>query len=219
MGVIAEARRLMSLLGFLLAAAAVQPETPEAVTAIVGATVVSAEAAPIRDAVVVIRGERIAKVGRRGQVEIPAGAARVQAAGKWVTPGLIDAHVHFFQSGGLYTRPDGFDFRKRVPYASEVAAIRQRLPDTFARYLKCGVTGVVDVGGPMWNFQVRDLARQTALAPRVAVAGPLVSSVSREALDIGDPPIIKAATPDEGRRLVRLQAARKPVLHGPRSPR
>ena len=34
-----------------------------------------------------------------GSVAIPAGATVVDARGKWIVPGLIDAHVHFFQSG------------------------------------------------------------------------------------------------------------------------
>jgi len=45
-----------------------------------------------------------------------------------VIPGLVDAHVHFFQSGGLYTLPDAIDLRTRMPYAQEVARIKQRLP-------------------------------------------------------------------------------------------
>jgi imidazolonepropionase-like amidohydrolase len=46
----------------------------------------------------------------------------------------------------------------------------------------------------------------------VAVAGPLVSTVARPQLDIGDPPIIKITTPDEARALVRRELARKPDL-------
>ena len=193
---------------FALEAAAAEPT----VTAIVGGTVVTPGAPAAADAVVLIQGDRILNVGPRSRVPIPAGAVRLEARGKWITPGLIDAHVHFFQSGGLYTRPDGFDFRKRVPYARELASIKASLPDTFARYLKSGITGVVDVGGPMWNFEVRELAARTELAPRVAVAGPLVSSVSREALDLGDPPIIRAASAEEARKLVRRLAERKPDL-------
>jgi len=65
-----------------------------------------------------------------------------------VAPGLVDAHVHFFQSGGAYTRPDAVDLRKVRPYEREIALLKAALPRTFARYLLCGVTSVVDVGGP-----------------------------------------------------------------------
>src|SRR6476646_7919994 len=89
------------------------------------------------------------------------------------------------------------------PYKGEVGWIKSHLADTFARYLRCGITSVVDVGGPMWNFEVRKTADSTAKAPRVAVAGPLISSVSREKLDLGDPPIVKIDTPDQAREFVR----------------
>jgi len=180
--------------------------------AIVGATVVDGAAAPIADAVVLINGDRIQAVGSRAQVALPKGITIVDGRGKWVAPGLIDAHVHFFQSGGAYTRPDVVDLRKVRPYEREIALLKAALPRTFARYLLCGVTSVVDVGGPFWNFEVREAARRTALAPRVAVAGPLVSTVDRPQLDIGDPPIVKTATPDEARALVRRELERKPDL-------
>jgi imidazolonepropionase-like amidohydrolase len=82
----------------------------------------------------------------------------------------------------------------------------------FARYIRCGITSVVDVGGPLWNFDVRKKADATAKAPRVAVAGPLISSVSRQKLDLGDPPIVKIDTPDQAREFVRKLAAKKPDL-------
>jgi imidazolonepropionase-like amidohydrolase len=134
----------------------------------------------------------------------------VNARGKYVVPGLIDAHVHFFQSGNLYTRPDAADFNAVVPYAKEDQRNRARLPATFKVWLASGVTSVVDVGGPFWNFQVRDIAAHTAAAPRVAVAGPLISMVDRVKLDLGDPPIIKTTSPDEARALVKRELARKP---------
>jgi imidazolonepropionase-like amidohydrolase len=71
---------------------------------------------------------------------------------------------------------------------------------------------VVDVGGPFWNFAVRKTAQATAKAPRVAVAGPLISSVSRKALDLGDPPIVQVDTPDQAREFVRKLAAENPDL-------
>ena len=178
--------------------------------AIIGATVVDPGGARILDAVVLLKGDRIEQVGPRAKVKIPEGAERVEAKGQFLVPGYIDAHVHFFQSGGLYTRPDAFDLRTHKPYAEDQKEIRAALQDTFARYLRCGVTSVADVGGPMLNFEVRDLAAKSHRAPRVAAAGPLISSISREGLDLGDPPIIKCATADEAIALVRREAEKKP---------
>ena len=125
-------------------------------------------------------------------------------------PGFIDAHVHFFQSGNLYTRPDAVDLRAVVPYASEVARNKARLPATFKTYIASGVTSVVDIGGPFWNFDMRDAAQRTAAAPRVSVAGPLISTIDDPPLDLGDPPIIKITSADEARALVRRELARRP---------
>ncbi|HSN21340.1 MAG TPA: amidohydrolase family protein, partial [Usitatibacter sp.] len=63
---------------------------------------------------------------------------------------------------------------------------------------------------PMWNFEVRDRAARSDAAPRVHVAGPLISMVDRPQLDLGDPPIVKVTTAAEARALVRRELARKP---------
>ena len=185
----------------------------EGIVAIVGASVVhpEREAAKAVDAdqTVIIAGDRIVAVGPARTTRIPRGAARIEARGKWVVPGLVDAHVHFFQSGNLYTRPDGADFNAYMPYAREDARNRARLPATFKVWLANGVTSVVDIGGPFWNFEMRDIARRTEAAPRVAVAGPLVSMIDRPALDLGDPPIVKTTSVTEVVDLVRKEIDRK----------
>ena len=75
----------------------------------------------------------------------------IEGNGRYVIPGLIDTHIHFFQSGGLYTRPDGLDLRKVFSYRKEVAFARENAGDYLKRYLRNGITTVMDVGGPMWN--------------------------------------------------------------------
>ena len=78
--------------------------------ALVGGTVVhpqrDAARASAPNSVILIADGRISAVGPADSVPIPAGATVVDARGKWIVPGLIDAHVHFFQSGNIYTRPD-----------------------------------------------------------------------------------------------------------------
>jgi len=98
----------------------------------------------------------------------------------------------------LFTRPDGADFQQRSPVQRGVAWIKSHLDDVRALHPH-GITSVVDVGGPMRNFEFARRPTPTAKAPRVAVAGPLISSVSREKLDLGDPPIVKIDTPDQAR--------------------
>jgi len=180
---------------------------------LVGGTVINpADGKITENAVLVINGDKIESVASRRESGVPVGSRWVECAGKFILPGNIDTHVHFFQSGDLFTRPDGADLNSVRPYRDEVAWIKSHLSDTFARYLRCGITSVVDVGGPMWNFEVRKIANTTAKAPRVAVAGPLISSVSREKLDLGDPPIVKIDTPDQAREFVRKLATQNADL-------
>jgi imidazolonepropionase-like amidohydrolase len=181
------------------------------IKAIVGGTVVNPEGAvSIENAVILIEENRIIKVGETKKIKIPKDAEIIQAGGRWIIPGLIDSHIHFFQSGGIYTRPDIIDLRKYVPYVEqELAQIQERIPDTFARYLRCGITSVVDLGGPFWNFEVREMAQQMKLAPRVAVCGPLISTYQPEALTTDDPPIIKVHSIEEARALVQKQIEKK----------
>src|SRR5438094_10315040 len=82
--------------------------------AIVGATVIHPErelpAAVERDRTVLITGHRIVRIGPRAGKRVPAGATRIDAKGKWIVPGLVDAHVHFIQSGNQDKRPNDADF-------------------------------------------------------------------------------------------------------------
>ena len=168
---------------------------------------------PVHDSVVVVHGERIVAAGPRGAVRVPPGAAAVDLSGKWLVPGLIDAHVHFFQSGGLYTRPDVADLREVRPYPEEIADIRARIDQTLARYLASGVTAVLDAGGPLWTFKVRERARELGTAPRVAAAGPLLATRVPAVLgELDDPPMVAIDTPAAARAAVEDLARHRPDL-------
>ena len=177
---------------------------------LVGATVINpADGKVTPNATVVINSDKIERVSIGKQDEASLGK-QIDCYGKFNLQGYIDTHVHFFQSGDLFTRPDVADLSSVRPYREEVAWVKSHLDDVFARYLRCGITSVVDDGGPMWNFEVRKKAGATAKAPRVAAAGPLLSSVSREKLDLGDPPIVKIDSPERARQFVRKLAEQKP---------
>ncbi len=48
----------------------------------------------IADAVIVVEGGRIASVGRRSEIAVPASALRQEARGLTVAPGFVDVHIH-----------------------------------------------------------------------------------------------------------------------------
>jgi imidazolonepropionase-like amidohydrolase len=186
--------------------------TPSGTTVIANGTAIDPGTGKIiPNAAIIVQGDHITSIVENSTEIQKKGDSVIDAKGKFILPGYIDTHVHFFQSGDIYTRPDAVDLNSVRSYKDEHAWIERNLPDLFARYLRCGITSVVDVGGPLWNFKVRQLANSTAKAPRVAIAGPLISSVSRTQLELnGDVPIVKIDSPEQGIQMVQKLAPEKP---------
>ncbi|MCC6926020.1 amidohydrolase family protein [Novosphingobium sp.] len=75
----------------------VTADKPAGSIAIVGARIVTmkgTDGGAIDDGVILIEGNRIKAVGKRGEVALPAGVPTLDAAGKTIIPGLVDAHAH-----------------------------------------------------------------------------------------------------------------------------
>lgn len=72
------------------------PGAPGPTTVIDGGTLIDGTGAPpIPDCAIVIEGGRIARIGKAGDRKPPAGVPVFNARGKYIIPGLIDAHVHY----------------------------------------------------------------------------------------------------------------------------
>lgn len=154
-------------------------------------------------------GERIAAMAATGS-ENRLAADTLRLSGYYLTPGLVDGHIHHFQSGGLYTRPDVIDLREYHPYEKELSWLRSALPSLWRRYLAAGITSTVDLGGPLSNYVLRAQADSLALTPLTFVTGPLLSSYQPAELTTDDPPILKIDSPEAGRAAVQAQLALKP---------
>ncbi len=71
-------------------------DIPRGVLVLRGATAITMRGRElIHDADVVITGNRISAIGRRGSVRIPAGAVLRDETGKYLIPGLVDTHMHW----------------------------------------------------------------------------------------------------------------------------
>jgi imidazolonepropionase-like amidohydrolase len=69
-------------------------ETPGA-TVFSGVSILTMESSEVlHDQAVVVRGAGIAWIGPVGELEMPAGALRIDGGGRWLMPGLADMHVH-----------------------------------------------------------------------------------------------------------------------------
>lgn len=143
---------------------------------------------------------------------VPANADITDGSGKFLMPGMTDAHVHFFQSGGLYTRPDAIDLRKFKPYDKEIEWTHNNMEDFLRRYLQNGITSVIDVGSTINFLQQRDTFQNKSFSPAIYMTGPLITTYEPDAfkkLD-NDEPFYYVKTPEEARAMVQKQLSAKP---------
>lgn len=132
--------------------------------ALTGATVVDIDGkAPVRDAVVIIDGERIQAIGRARSTPVPAGARIISLPGKWLIPGLMNMHVHLALN---------------LPGASRIhdesrESIALRMLDNAQKSLRSGVTTIRLTGAQDGvDFTVKKMIDSGVFdGPRIHTAG------------------------------------------------
>ena len=134
----------LSLVFALSIGTSFQAQTP-GTTAFEGARVIVGDGRVIENATIVVTGARIAQVGAAAAVRVPAGATRVNLAGKTVMPALLDTHNHLSQTRAMLTD----DLRRRVYWGvtaamslgqdqGEVLQMRGLTTPGLARYFSAG---------------------------------------------------------------------------------
>jgi hypothetical protein len=119
---------------------------------------------------------------------------------------MIDTHMHFNANGGAYDKPADYDLRALRPYDDVIASIVARIELTLSRYTCAGVTSVLAVGDPRWQFDIRHRANTLLDAPHVFVVGPFIAHVPVADVPMwtkDDPALVQAADSTEARRIVR----------------
>jgi imidazolonepropionase-like amidohydrolase len=88
---------------------------PGVPTAITGATIFDGEGGRIDNGTIVLADGRIQAVGG-ADTPVPEGATRIDGAGRWVTPGVIDVHSHLgdYPSPGVEAHSDGNEITSPV---------------------------------------------------------------------------------------------------------
>lgn len=148
--------RLSGPLALSLALAIAEPIRAQAapdVVAITNVTVIDVTSGPPRSNVtVLIAGDRITAVSAAASVRVPAAAVRIDGRGRFVIPGLWDAHAHLGAGGR----------------------------EALLHFVRFGVTSVRDLGGRLDSVLVwrRDIERGALIGPRVKVAGPIVENAA-----------------------------------------
>ena len=136
----------------------------------------------------------------------------INGIGKWIVPGFADAHIHFFQSGGIFTRPDVIDLRKYVPYDQEIKWVHDHMEDFLRLYMTAGITSVIDVGSTFNFLQQRDSFQNKFYAPIISMTGPLLTTYIPDAFkNLGnDSPFILMTSEEQSREGVRSELPYKP---------
>lgn len=149
---------------------------------------------------VTIRDNKIVDIKPSKKVKISSNAATIDGSAKYLLPGMTDAHVHFFQSGGLYTRPDAIDLRKYHPYEKEIAWTHDNMEDLLRHYVQNGITSVIDVGATYNLLQQRDTFQNKSYAPHIFMTGPLLTSYEPAVFKnlLKDEPFNLVLTPEDG---------------------
>ena len=122
------------LIAAAVAASPAQSQAPR-VTVYEGARLITGDGSPaIENSAFVVQGTQVTQVGRKGQLQVPAGASRVDLTGKTVMPTLTDMHGHY-----------GFQNLAQGTMSKE-SFTRANLTDHLQRLAYFGVGAVVGVG-------------------------------------------------------------------------
>ncbi|MCD1118249.1 amidohydrolase family protein [Chryseobacterium turcicum] len=160
---------------------------------------------------VVFMKDKISEIKPSKKIKIPSNSKIINGEGKFLLPGMTDSHVHFFQSGGLYTRPDAVDLRSQVSYEKEISWVHQNMEDFLNRYLKLGITSVIDVGAT-YNFLSQKNSLQKTNLPTVYMTGPLLTTYEPEVFKNRgkDEPFKLVLTAEDAKKMVQEQLPYKP---------
>ena len=164
--------------------------------AIVGGTLIDGMGGtPIRDAVVVVQGNRIAAVTTPADARVPPEAELIDVAGRTVMPGLINCHTHLCLDGS----PDPVTAWQTRSLCENVLIAAGHAEAT----LRAGVTTVRDLGG----WEGVDLGLKKAVndgvvpGPRMLVSGRLLCITGGHGHFMGR----EVDGPDEARKGAREQ--------------
>ncbi|CAN5342768.1 amidohydrolase family protein [soil metagenome] len=160
-------KKLFLLLALLLI---YQPLFPQnGLKALVGGTLIDGYGGtPIQNSIIIIEGERILKVGRIGEIEIPQGAEVISTEGMSVLPGLWDMHVHLMINGHAdYAYWD----RTYPPLLEDVI-----MPSSAHQLLMAGITSARDLGGPLKESVAvkKAIANGEIPGPTLYISGPFL---------------------------------------------
>ena len=142
----------------------------EGTLAFVGATIIDGtDSEPLPDSLLVVTDGRVRSVGPRAAVSIPEGADVIDVSGKYLMPGMINAHGHVGATVGLDANGE---------YSTE------NLMRQLGLYARYGITTVNSLGGDeAAGFALRNEQYRSSLQrARLFVAGSVIAGVDEQAI-------------------------------------
>jgi imidazolonepropionase-like amidohydrolase len=163
---------------------------------------------------VMVTNDIISAIKPVGKIKIAPNAKIVDGMAKYLMPGLTDAHVHFFQSGGLYTRPDALDLSKYSAYEKEIDWAHHNMENLLRRYLQLGITSVIDVGATYNFLNQKDSFANKSYSPAIYMSGPLLTSYEPDVFKNlkNDEPFKLFTSIEDAKKLVQEQLPFHPDL-------
>jgi len=149
-------------------------EPPVNIVVYTGATIIDGEGgAPIVDGILVVRDGKFEMMGTAVSVTLPSGAVTHDLKGKYIVPGIINAHGHVGETKGI----EGGHYSV------------QNVQDNLAIYARYGVTTVVSLGGDQRVAEpIRHVHDSTqSLHARLFMAGAIINGATQaEAMAVVD---------------------------------
>ena len=169
--------RIAGLLGaFALLTGAGEPQAgaqaeARAIALVGGALIDGTGATPVRDSVILIRGDRIERVGTVAMLPVPAGYQSISTEGMTVLPGLWDLHVHLIYSG--HPNPGAW-------FTHDADFEQVTIPASARQMLMGGVTSVRDLAAPADAVLAvkRRVADGQLPGPTIYAAGPALAKLA-----------------------------------------
>ena len=139
--------------------------------ALTNATIIDATGrSPIANGTLLIEGNTIKAIGKAGEIDIPSTAQRLDCAGKFLLPGLMDMHAHILSNEGDYQR----DHLQRSSAQKALDGLRHVQALLMAGWTSLRIPGDADVHYA--HLAVRDAINRGEFdGPRIAGAGHYLS--------------------------------------------
>jgi imidazolonepropionase-like amidohydrolase len=156
---------------------------------------------PLDDVVVLVAGNKIASIGRVGQLVVPKGVKVIDGSGMTIMPGLWESHGHLMHAAEGDPTEFAVKFKERMPrIMADVAKIS----------LMAGITTFRDTGGPLAEQQQlrADIEAGRTPGPRLFLAGPIFHQVSKGS--DGTPGEVSVTTSQDARAAAERVIAMKP---------